>query len=170
MWILVRMQASTQKSFVCPSSDDAPNEDDSPQSYFDFGPKNTSITAKSSTQQASDTYATCSYGVQVPFSPTVQKSKPSVDCDQRMVLAGDKGPYSGNLEAGKTAPSTANPSATKDSTPDAWKQWNSPNHGGPQNGDGQNALFADGHVDWNSKPTAGIAYDNMYYHLGDRLN
>ena len=80
LWTLVRMQISTQKSFVCPSSDDSANEDETPQAYWDFGAKNQDITTVASADQAREAWNTCSYGYQVPYgmrAKTVVGSRPA---------------------------------------------------------------------------------------------
>src|SRR5687767_4393304 len=79
LWMLVRNGSSSPKSFVCPSSSDSSNEDDDPQVFWDF--KN---------------WGEISYGYQVPYGT---KGRPTSDCDQRMPLAADKGPYSAALES-----------------------------------------------------------------------
>ncbi len=40
--------------------------------------------------------------------------------------------------------------------------FNSPNHGGFTEGEGQNVLFADFHVDFDKRPLSGVALDNIY--------
>lgn len=159
LWTLVRLQISTQKAFNCPSADDGPNSDETPQAYWDFGPSNIDITGNPTPQQAIDAYNTCSYGYQVPYG---QSGRPSSDNDLRMPLAADKGPWSGYLEAGKTDPGTVPTSYTEGTAPEDWKKFNSPNHGGLGQGEGENVLFTDAHVDWAGKPCVGVRYDNIY--------
>jgi hypothetical protein len=73
-----------------------------------------------------------------------------------MILAADRGPYSAALEAGKTHPGI--PTVAAADSPDDWTKWNSPNHGGT----GQCVLYADSHVDFQTRPTGGIKNDNIY--------
>ena len=77
-----------------------------------------------------------------------------------MPLAADKGRWGAQFEGQKTAAVAITANAS--SSPDEWKQWNSPNHGGLDQGEGQNVLFADSHVDWAAKPTVGVGNDNIY--------
>ena len=168
LWTLIRLQISTQKSFFCPSSDDQPNEDQVPQRFWDFGPaapKDKSINQAPVNPVALgyDCWAACSYGYQMPYG---QRGKPSSDCDLRMPLAADKGRWGAYYEGGKgtQADLAAYPPSglNMNSSPELWRQWNSLNHGGLGQGEGQNVLYADSHVDWAAKPTVGVAGDNIF--------
>ncbi|HOJ73338.1 MAG TPA: type II secretion system protein [Phycisphaerae bacterium] len=157
-WYLVRSGASSPKSFVCPSSEDQPNTDDNPQDYWDFGRGDSDTDAVPNSFE--EGYKQCSYGYQVPFG---KNGRPSPSVDQDMALAADKGPYGAWLEGRKDQPpafSNDIPSST--SAPDDWKRWNSPNHGGAGEGEGQNVMYADAHVDFVMTPLAGAAKDNIY--------
>ena len=46
--------------------------------------------------------------------------------------------------------------------PEAWSAYNSPNHGGRGQGEGQNVLYADGHASFQRNPLGGIDSDNIY--------
>src|SRR5581483_2989744 len=48
--------------------------------------------------------------------------------------------------------------ATKDSSEEQLKSANSPNH----NGEGQNVLYGDGHVEFEKTPLCGVDQDNIY--------
>ncbi len=164
-WMLVRTGASTPKSFVCPSSEDTPNSEDNPQVFWDFG-SNNNVTSNTGNQLSKDaTWAQCSYGYQVPYGP---QGRPSSDRDQRMPLSADKGPWGTFLDGKKgTDPSTNSAvptwaTITVTSGPDDWRKWNSPNHGGIADGEGQNVLYADSHAEFQTKPLAGIGQDNIY--------
>jgi prepilin-type processing-associated H-X9-DG protein len=134
--MLIRLSASSPKSFICPSSKDVSNEDDNPQLYWDF--KN---------------WNEVSYGYQVPYG---KYGKPTTDRDMRVVLVADKGPYGAALENGQPNPGIPNVSTS--ANPEDWMRWNSPNHGG----EGQNVLYADSHVEYVTKPTVGMGSDNIY--------
>lgn len=160
-WMLVRTNASTPKSFYCPSSDDTPNDEDNPQAYWDFG-KGNHNGGSLNPQQA---WSQCSYGYQVPYGSTGQ---PSSDNDARMALAADKGPWGTFVEGGKGSdPSLGTTGVTwtainSTSGPDDWRKFNSPNHGGIGDGEGQVVLYADSHAEFQTKPTSGIGQDNIY--------
>ncbi|GMU24818.1 MAG: hypothetical protein AMXMBFR13_48890 [Phycisphaerae bacterium] len=141
LWTLVRTGGATPASFICPESDDSKNNADNPQDYWDFVG-----------------YSEVSYGYQVPYGKLGQ---PNSDCDSRMALAADKGPYGAALEAGKRHPGQP-PRQWRDS-PDDWTRWNSPNH----DGEGQNVLIADSHVEFFNKPAIGVEHDNLYTRWSD---
>lgn len=135
-WYLVRSGASSPRSFICPSSNDMPNNEDHPQAFWDFR-----------------SYSEVSYGYQVPFG---KLGRPGSDVHEDMALAADKGPYGAALEAGKPDPGV--PTATSMSSPREWRPWNSPNHGS----EGQNVIYSDGHVNFVMTPLAGTDKDNIY--------
>jgi prepilin-type N-terminal cleavage/methylation domain-containing protein len=165
LWTLVRSGGSTPASFICPSCDDAKNDEDSPQAYWDFGKGDNTTEAipGGPVAQAPDkNWAQISYGYQVPYG---MYGKPSGEGDQRMVLAADKGPFGAIADGLKAQDSQfANwwNGLLVTSSPDDWRKFNSPNHGGQNDGDGQNVLFADSHAEWTNKPLAGPALDNIY--------
>ena len=154
-WLLVRLQIAPPKSFCCPSSDDMANTDVSPQTYWDFGVGD--ITGPATAAQALQGWRQVSYGFQVSFG---KYGKPSFNRDYRMPLVADKGPFSAALDAGMAAPPPL--AVDETSTPDQWRRWNSPNHGGQCSGEGQNVLFADMHIEWRNRPLCGVGDDNIY--------
>lgn len=136
LWILVRARMISTRSLFCPSAPgDLPNNEDSPDDYFD---------AKA--------YTEVSYGYQVPYG---RRGQPSLEMDFGMVIAADKGPYGAALEAGAPDPGVPMPSAATD--PDDWMPWNSRNHLGL----GQLMLFADTHANYMTRPL-GFRNDNIY--------
>jgi prepilin-type N-terminal cleavage/methylation domain-containing protein len=184
-WYMVRSGSASPKSFICPSSEDQANNEDNPQNYWDFGNWDHVAAAQApyaSSRSASGSYpdttnnntwakgwAQCSYGYQVPFGK-IGRPNPSVDQD--MALVADKGPFGAVLDGGKTAPSElydgsatawgTNTKPNSSSSPDDWRKWNSPNHGGLGDGEGQNVMYPDGHADFTMNPLAGAAKDNIY--------
>jgi len=146
-WMLVRSGDITPKQFICPSSGEDEDPTENLDFYYDF-----------------TEYGYISYGYQVPFGP--RDTQPREGMDNRQPLAADKGPWyvtptSLSWETGE------NGLVTLDDSPKAWRSFNSPNHGGTGNGEGQNVLFADGHASFERKPTVGIDHDNIYTLMGD---
>ncbi len=141
-WMSVRSGDITVDQFICPSSGDTEDETENLDLYYDF-----------------THYQNISYGYQVPFGP--RDTQPREGMDNRQVLAADKGPFytpsfTPNWGVG------ARGDVTLDDSPKAWRAFNSPNHGGSANGEGQNCLFADGHAQFARTPCVGIDNDNIY--------
>ncbi len=140
-WMLVRSGDVHVQQFVCPSSFDTVDATEDISLYYDF-----------------TGYGNISYGYQVPFGPP--DTRPNSLADPGRIQAADKGPfytarsdvdwmYDGQL-------------LRIDSPPSAWRRYNSPNHGSPFNGEGQNCLYPDGHVCFHVKPIVGVDNDNIY--------
>lgn len=148
-WMLVRSGDVTVQQFVCPSSGDARDGTESIDFYYDF-----------------EFYENISYGYQVPFGPRDTRAREGMD--NRMVIAGDKGPY---YYAATEAPDWGaygeDPPIKVTDSPREWRAFNSANHGGRDNGEGQNLLFADGHASFNKLPIVGIDHDNIYTVIGE---
>jgi prepilin-type N-terminal cleavage/methylation domain-containing protein/prepilin-type processing-associated H-X9-DG protein len=141
-WMLVRSGDVTVKQFICPSSGDQPDPTDNLDVYYDF----TSI-------------ENVSYGYQVPWGP--RDTVPREGMDNRAAMVADRGPFSSNCNT----PDWLDPAGielTQKSSPKDWRRFNSTNHGGNGNGEGQNVLFADGHSSFEKKPIVGIDSDNIY--------
>ena len=140
-WMLVRSGDISRKNYICPSSGDAPDPTSYVRAYHDF-----------------ESYYNISYGYQVPFGPW--PTRPREGADHRRIHVADKGPF------------YARPNSLSwvvdgqllrvDSPPEAWREFNSPNHGGSNNGDGQNCLYADGAVRFQQTPIVGVDNDNIY--------
>ena len=147
-WLLVRNGSLTLKQFNCPSSDDQVDDTESIEYYFDF-----------------KGYRYVSYGYQIPYSWL----SPSEERDTRIAFAADKGPWADSttgeqdVEADNISDSDSKFTDLElDSAADLWKDYNSPNHGGRSDGEGQNILFGDGHVDFEKTPIVGADKDNIY--------
>jgi len=141
-WMLVRSGDVTVKQFICPSSGDSPDPTDNIELYYDF-----------------QSIEHVSYGYQVPWGP--RDTVPREGMDNRAALIADRGPYSSNCNT----PDFVDPSGqqlTQKSSPRDWRRFNSNNHGGSGNGEGQNILFADGHSSFEKTPIVGIDSDNVY--------
>ena len=156
-WYLIRSGASSPKSFVCPSSADQSNDEDSPQVYWDFG-KGDQVGEGMGKQDPRANWLQISYGYQVPFG---KLGRPNADMDIDVVVAADKGPFGAFLDAGYGREPGA-PTLTVESSPNLWRPWNSPNHGGPGDGEGQNVMYPDTHVPFINTPLAGPKHDNIY--------
>jgi len=152
LWMLVRSGDVTPKSYICPSSGNQEANEQNIDLFYDF--------------QSRDNV---SYGYQVPYGPF--STRASEDIDPRMAVAGDKGPYTGSSIAPLPNSDTQNwDDATGMTTPQAWRRFNSPNHGGSGSGEGQNVLFGDGHANFEKVPVVGIDKDNIYTKMGSILN
>ncbi len=142
-WMLVRSGDITVTQFICPSSGGTPDDTENLDLYYDF-----------------TRYENISYGYQVPFGP--RDTQPREGMDNRQIIAGDRGPfYTPGYEPRPLELGDPPPLDLEDS-PKLWRPMNSTNHGGQANGEGQNALFADGHASFVRIPAAGIDGDNMY--------
>jgi hypothetical protein len=76
-----------------------------------------------------------------------------------LILAADKGPFGGHIDAVLTAPPAF--SATGD--PADWRPWNSSNH----EREGQTVMFADSHAEFIATPLNPLAWsDNIYTRWG----
>jgi prepilin-type N-terminal cleavage/methylation domain-containing protein len=142
LWMLVRDGATAPKQFICPSSDQSAADDTDPMIFFDF-PDGKNL----------------SYGMQVPYGAV---GKPNTDRDPRMPLAADRGWYGAQVETAASPAKTDITTLNATSVPDDWKPYNSPNHGGFGDGEGQNIMFSDFHVEFLKRPIEGIGLDNIY--------
>jgi prepilin-type processing-associated H-X9-DG protein len=136
-WMLVRSGDVLPKTFICPTSGDTPDPTTNIDAYYDFaGPNHVS------------------YGYQVPFGPP--KTRAGEWIDANVPLAADKGAYSD-----PTVPVPPKTATTQPTGPDffaSWRPYNSRNH----QGEGQNVLYADGHVSFERLPAVGVDGDNIY--------
>ena len=146
-WMLVRSGDVHVKQFVCPSNYDTADDTEDLSAYYDF-----------------KGYANISYGYQVPFGP--RDTRPHAGADPGRIHAADKSPfytsaYYPNWDIGAHGPiDLEDPART-------WRPFNSPNHGGFGNGEGQNCLFPDASVCFHSMPAVGVDNDNIYTLMTD---
>lgn len=147
-WMLVRSGDITLKQFVCPSTGDTPDETENADLYYDFLG-----------------YAHISYGYQVPFGP--RYTKPREGMDSRQVVAADKGPFYLEKSRPEWDKAGEDPPIRLEDSPRAWRPFNSFNHGGLANGEGQNCLYADGRVVFQRIPVVGVDDDNIYTLMSD---
>lgn len=145
-WLLIRNGDATVQQFVCPSSTDSVDPTENIELYYDFLQ-----------------YANISYGYQVPYGPT--NTRPRDDAHPSKIFAADKGPF--YTAQNPNWRNTHNEPVSVDDAPLDWQPYNSPNHGGRGSGEGQNCLFADTHVSFERRPTAGLDDDNIYTHMAD---
>lgn len=141
LWMLVRSGDVTVKQFICPTSGDTDDPTMWIDAAYDFaGPRHVS------------------YGYHVPYGP--HETRPREGVDNRMVLAADKGPYRTADVAvpNQELSAVVTSGSTYVMRPADWAAFNSPNHAQ----EGQNALFADGHVTFHKAPTIGVDGDNIY--------
>lgn len=179
LFLLVVGNQSTTGQFNCPSSGDT--VDDLRNRGNDVQPPATGD--ESAAQPGKDRfdfrgYSWLSYGYQMPYG---RFGKPRQGMDVRMPLIADKGPYfqASAAGVGNTGTDTDERNDLDVPTGDNWsgdlkevlaigaEQWrpyNSQNH---QQGEGQNVLYVDGHVDFHNKAAVGVNNDNIYNYHGD---
>jgi len=175
LWLLVRTGEVIPKQFVCPSADDSVDPTVDVTTYFDF-----------------IGYSAVSYGYQIPYDNTntcrpsadldprmaiAADRGPwsSEDPEQRGQWDGGDGPPGFFVDTvdpdvtpvlyqvlTDTQTDPQNGGLTEDSTPDKWKRFNSPNHGGQGQGSGQSVLYPDAHAQFNKTPLGGVDSDNIY--------
>jgi len=140
-WMLVRSGDAHVKQYICPSSTDKVDGTEEIDLYYDF-----------------EGYENISYGYQVPFGPRLVQ--PHEGADPGRVNAADKGPFYARLD--HVSWEVEGRPLEVESTPGAWRRFNSPNHGTMRDGEGQNCLYADGAVRFHRKPVVGVDHDNIY--------
>ena len=91
----------------------------------------------------------------VSFSYQNQTGKGTTDsADSAMIVAADANPLRGDFE---NVDSTRSEDKSIMEAGDRWRL-NSPNH----DFEGQNCLYADGHVEWQTKPNVGVGDNNIW--------
>lgn len=146
-WMMVRSGDVTVKQYVCPSSGDDEDETEDLENYYDF-----------------EGFANISYGFQVPFGPRDTQAREGMD--NRQIVMADKSPYYLNVQPDWDSVGQ-NPPINLDDSPKTWRPFNSANHGGSGNGEGQNCLYADGHASFQRIPAVGIDNDNVFTLMTD---
>lgn len=142
-WMLVRSGRVHREQFICPSTNDQVDPTTNVDLYYDFS-----------------NYRNISYGYQVPFGPSLTRARENAD--PRQIFAADKSPF---YVVSNVYPKFEGPRGlglTLNDPPKDWRAYNSNNHGGQKNGEGQNCLYADSHVSFQRVPTAGIDHENIY--------
>jgi prepilin-type N-terminal cleavage/methylation domain-containing protein len=147
-WMMVRSGDITVKQFICPSGNDDEDPTENLDLYYDF-----------------TEYDNISYGYLVPFGP--RDTQPREGMDNRQVMAADKGPFYRDVNIDFMSLGANDQPLEQDSSPKDWRKANSNNHGGAGNGEGQNALYADGHSNFLRTPLGGIDSDNIYTLMRD---
>ncbi len=146
LWMLVRAGDVQVKQLICPSSGSSPDPASEIDSYYDFR-----------------TIEHISYGYQVPYGPN--DTRPSENLDARMAMVADRGPYYGISSPDTYTQQMSDAELSDNSAPAEWKAYNSGNHGGRGQGEGQNVLFQDGHATFERKPIVGVDQDNIYTNM-----
>ncbi|MCG3181133.1 MAG: hypothetical protein BIFFINMI_03507 [Phycisphaerae bacterium] len=164
LWLLVSTGSVSPDIFICPSdggannvvafSDDIASNTNNPFPHTDdHGKIPTS---------GSGTYRSLSYSYQFPQGSKGKPGNDAVGSATKFAIMADRAPLQTKITLLLAA------SATDVETAKAWlndstkvsdkKTVNSPNH----NGDGQEILFQDGHVEWAAHPWVGVRDDNIY--------
>jgi prepilin-type N-terminal cleavage/methylation domain-containing protein len=172
LWLLVRSDQLVPKNFICPSSEDIVDETPDIKRFYDF-----------------KGYGYMSYGYQVSFWGDKNSCRPKEKMDPRIVVLADKNPgfkHSDDNEAQESEDGAGlivayNSAAVRtpflhsrcddfnddgglypENDAEVFKFFNSPNHGGRNQGEGQNVGRIDGSVAFVRNPLAGVQFDNIY--------
>jgi len=159
LWMLFRGKLVTRDQFVCPSTQDRPNDEARPEAYWDFGVGD--IAGPATPEQVRQGYRQVSYGYQVPYG---ELGQPRTDV-WLIASVADKGAFGAAIEDGAPPPPPF--PATLPDSPAAWRPWNSPNHGGHGRGEIQQVLEFEGSVYSSDTPLRGLT-DNAYTQQGGR--
>jgi type II secretory pathway pseudopilin PulG len=138
LFLLARTQSLSAASFVCPSTDNAP---------WDFGGRNAMACANFPGEQV------LSYSLANPY-PNQEAVK---DGFKWNVMIGPDFPLAADMNPGSGGEyDAAAPQLT--SSAEELKRGNSRNH----QGEGQNVLYSDGHIEFQTTAFCGVKRDNIY--------
>ena len=135
LFLLVRTQDIGTEVFVCPSSNDDKDV---------FEPGNTSEDSAQERGNFTDS-TNLSYGIANPYG-TATGYRWNANQNPEFAVAADRGAK------------TQSTALTQGSAASEQKKYNSPNH----DGDGQNVLYGDGHVEFKNTSWAGVRNDQIY--------
>lgn len=177
LFALIEAGNATTGQFICPSvggSRNDPGEDE----LVNFGPdadNGMECTAFPGRNRFDfHGYKALSFGVRLPYGPGPAPSKKPAALPANTVMGADKGPFFEAGGEGLSGTRTIQDRATKVRFPTdwqrlsatqlrelpnaSWSKFNSRNH----NGDGQNVLYMDSHVEFQRRPIVGAGGDNIY--------
>ncbi len=185
LWLLVRTGEVIPKQFVCPSADDSVDPTVDVTTYFDF----IGYSAISYGYQIPyDNTNTCRPSADVDPRMAIAAdrgpwSSGGTTEEERCQWTGGDAPPGWFVDTIDSQVTTAlygvlidpetdppNGGLTEDSTPDKWKRFNSPNHGGQGQGAGQSVLYPDAHAAFKRTPLGGVDSDNIYTQMSATLN
>jgi prepilin-type processing-associated H-X9-DG protein len=152
MFLLLRTGAVTPETFICPSAES--NNEATKETY---GDQDSALRRSNFTTVGGvGSQSNLSYSMQVPFPDPLGLQRGAVwdtSMDPGSVLAADMNP---GLEPAIGADQAALNALTPESDVDAIQKFNSRNHRTLRNAkEGQNVLYADGHVEFHTSPFAG---------------
>ena len=169
LFLLVIAGFSTAGEFVCPSSADGADDLRNRENDSTSGDEQAAQPGKNRFEFRG--YPYMSYGYQLPYA---RRGKPRGTMDVRMAVNADKGPFFMADAEDPGTKTTADDYSGVTVLPrdgdfgdqdlilrigsERWRPYNSQNH----NGEGQNVLYVDSHVDFVKRPLAGVGYDNIY--------
>ncbi len=184
LWLLVRTGEVIPKEFICPSADDSVDPTVDVTTYFDF----IGYSACSYGYQIPyDNTNTCRPSADVDPRMAIAadrgpwSSSGTAEEERCQWTGGDAPPgwFVDTIDSDVTNvlyPVLIDPGTgpqgnglTEDSTPDSWKRFNSPNHGGQGQGRGQSVLYPDAHSEFKTTPLGGVDSDNIYTQMSATL-
>ena len=170
LFLLVVGGQSTTEQFICPSSGDTADDLRNRGTDSTTGPESAAQPGINRFDFRGWSYM--SYAYQMPFG---RRGQARVSMDARMPVGADKSPYrdgsgTGAINdtntdgaSGILAPTTGTGLGTTleqilRASSDRWRPYNSQNH----NGEGQQVMYSDAHVEFHRKPIVGVNNDNIY--------